>query len=212
MEKKLIGQEQSMLITFSGLDGAGKTTQIELLAKYFNVQGRKSRVLRMYEDISISGWFRGRLMKKRSSEGSNKPSSPYRHDKNRKDASLVRSRKVAYVADLLSFCLRILFHVGIRREVLILDRYLYDALANLYGTDSDAYMRFMLRIVPRPDKAIFLDVEPHVAFGRKPEYPPEYYGERREAYLKVFERVPTALVVPTGSIEETHSKIVRSLW
>lgn len=90
-----------------------------------------------------------------------------------------------------------------------MDRYLYDSLANLFNTESDFYTKFMLKIAPKPNLAILLDAKPEVAFSRKPEYPPEYYGERRNAYLHIFKNVPTGAIIESGQgkIDSIQQKI-----
>jgi len=65
----------------------------------------------------------------------------------------------------------------------------------------------MLKIIPKPHLAILLDVEPKEAFSRKPEYPPQFYEERRQAYLEIFKDVPTRFVIHSDGILSTHYEI-----
>jgi len=67
----------------------------------------------------------------------------------------------------------------------------------------------MLKIIPLPDIAIFLDVDPDVAFRRKPEYPPEFYIERRQAYSIIFKSISSRYIVNSDGVFSAQSKIQR---
>ncbi|UCC95852.1 MAG: nucleotidyltransferase family protein, partial [Candidatus Omnitrophota bacterium] len=199
-----------MLITFSGLDGAGKTTHIELFTEYLRRNNYPFKQLRMYEDISSSALLRKLLKRQVTSSDAGKRKHSYRYDKNRKDSQIVFLRRIAYIADLLIFLAKSFYHQHIGRRILIMDRYLYDSLANLFNTKSDVYIKYMLRVFPRPDIAILLDAHPAVAFKRKPEYPPGVYQERRQAYLRIFERIPSGYVIHSNGIDSTQRKVQRA--
>ena len=86
-----------MLITFSGVDGAGKTTQIDLFTEFLKKQNYDFKQITMYDDISISAFIRQRFNAKNK-----RPSKEmYRNDKNRKDFKIVCLRKIAYIFDLI---------------------------------------------------------------------------------------------------------------
>lgn len=207
---------RTLLITFSGLDGAGKSTLIRDLAIDLRSGGRRVRVLTMYDDISFYALVRAvrnRLRRRRA--GAGRSASPatgsgllY---------AIFRSapaRRVAFAGDLLSVIARRLYHQGLRAETIILDRYLYDTLADAAGGGWPS-LRVLLRLTPVPDVPIFVDVDPAQAFARKGEYDPDYLSDRRRTYLELFRHVPGAITVRNDDRETAAAGVraaVRSRW
>ena len=208
-----------MLITFSGLDGAGKTTQINLLSTYLQSLGYRVTVLTMYDHVSISAVLRQalkRLPRRNKPRLSSQPSmvtsasQSFRYDKNCVDPLTVLLRQIVYLLDLCRFSLIRASHKRQRRQLLIMDRYFYDSIANIARSMGwkALYTRCFLALMPTPDVPILLDLDAHVAFQRKPEYPLAYMIERRQVYLQLFHSVPTALVIGSAeSAAEVHRLI-----
>jgi thymidylate kinase len=213
-----------MLISFSGLDGAGKTTHIDLTTRYLEDRGHEIKVLRMYDHVSVSALLRKKIWRpfRRASptaqRGSTTPIEPqekkvtrkaYRHDKNRKGPVIVTLRQLVYVADLIVFLSVTTWHETLRGKTIICDRHLIDSIVNLADTNrlAELYARALLFVVPKPDLPILLDVDAQIAFDRKPEYPLAYNVERRQAYLAVFRRLRNAAIVPSTTIPEVQQEI-----
>ncbi len=204
-----------MLVSFSGIDGAGKTTQIEALCSSLDDMGVKYKRYTFWDDVVAFRSLRERASHRifKGDHGVGSPERPIqRRDKN----------VVSWYATVSRLCLYILDALKLRRmvsqfktdyaDVLILDRYLYDGLANLPLKNSlvRRYMRLLLRIVPRPDIAFLLDADPHVAISRKPEYPINFVQRNREAYLKV-SAIADMVVLPPRAVEETAQTILSAI-
>jgi dTMP kinase len=143
-----------MLIVLEGLDGAGKSTQVNLLQEYFESENVKSMFLHfprfdapVYGDL-IASFLRGEL-----------------GDVNTVDPRLVA---LLYAGDRDNAApeLRSWLADG---KVVILDRYVYSNIAFQCAKISDGEKRKQLRewifnleydffVIPRPDISIFLDV------------------------------------------------------
>jgi len=110
-------------------------------------------------------------------------------------------KRVVYVADLAVLLACRLVVEGVRRRVLVMDRYFYDSLADVADGRRWAYVRGFLRILPTPDVPVFVDVSPEQAFGRKGEYSIAYLARRRALYRSIFDRVERCLVLKNDDLD-----------
>jgi thymidylate kinase len=199
-------------VSFSGVDGAGKSTQIEALRSYLEVRGVRVRILRFWDDIATMAPLREQAGHRvfGGEKGIGAPGAPVkRRDKNVRGWLMTGLRLLIYFLDALS--LRRVYRSVVRSGVdfVIFDRYMYDELANL---DLDrggmkTYARAILRLVPQPGVSFVLDADPEAARARKPEYPLEFLRFNRNAYLNLGRMLGLA-VVPPGEINAVHRRVL----
>lgn len=204
---------KSFVITFSGIDGAGKTTQIEKLSTYLAQAGIPVHNLTLWDDVALFQEARSKFSRTvlQSEPGAGAVGRPVeRRDKNAQAAPLLLGRSILYVLDMIS-----LRHTlrKVRSEiggVIIFDRYLYDQLAALPMNHwlTRAYANTLLRFTPKPDLAYVLDADPEEACARKPEYPLAFMREYRKSYLAL-SRMAGLHLVHEGTPEEVHLAILR---
>jgi thymidylate kinase len=98
-------------------------------------------------------------------------------------------------------------------DFVIADRYLYDELANLNLKKSAnrAYVRTLLKLVPRPDVAFLLDADPAQARARKPEYPVEFVQSNRASYLALAALARNIEIVEPLSVQQVREVIRRKM-
>src|SRR5579864_6700605 len=184
------GVHRPMLITFSGMDGAGKSTQIENLCAWLEARGRSVRRLAFWDDaVVLCRWREGFVHKVFKSErGIGAPGKPVRRrDKNVRKWYLTPLRLVLYLLDALNLRRVVARARRSRTDVIIMDRYIYDELSNLSPDSAltGPFVRAVAALVPSPNIAYLLDADPEAAATRKPEYPVDFMKRCRQAYLQL---------------------------
>lgn len=201
-----------ILITFSGIDGAGKSTQIKMLRDYFCSAGVPVRELTFWDNVAMfprlrAGFSRVVLQSDGSVGAPKKPSK--RNDKNVQAWPLLVGRACLYLLDVLNLR-RIVRTINSRDcGVVIFDRYIYDQLAAmpLDSRLARAYAKVVLKLSPQPDLSYVLDETPEVARARKPEYPIEFMHQQRRSYLQLG-NLAGLQMIPGGEPNEVHAAIL----
>jgi thymidylate kinase len=189
-----------MLVTFSGLDGAGKSTIIARLRASLEARGRKVTVLTMYDDVGVYAWIRKARDRLRRRAPAAKGGGAARVVSTLRSA---RTKRVVYLVDLVAFLGYRLWIEGVRRRVLVLDRYFYDSLADVADGRRWGYVRFFLKLAPTPTAPILVDTSPEESYKRKGEYSVEHLARRRAVYHEIFRRVRRPVIVPNERLEDT---------
>ena len=201
-------------VSFSGIDGAGKSTQIEALRATLEEAGIRVRLITFWNDVArltrireVSGHtlFKG-------DKGVGTPASPIsRRDKNVRSWPMTAVRFFLYFVDAVS--LRLVGRNASKSDadLVIFDRYAYDELANLNLLNplARAYVRFVLKLVPKPHISYLLDADPVQACARKPEYPLEFLHTSRESYLVLSELVGGMTVIAPMPVRNVERQILK---
>jgi thymidylate kinase len=205
-----------LLISFSGLDGCGKSTQIENLRSSLADRGLTVKVLAFWDDVVVLSRFREAFVHKvyRSERGVGSPERPVnRRDKNVRKWYLNVVRHGLYLLDALNLVAVIATTRRRNADVIIMDRYIYDELANLplSSLPTRIFVRLVGRLVPHPDIAYLLDAEPETARARKPEYPVDFLHTCRHAYLSLAQVLGQITVIPPLPLAQTTVAVQRAL-
>ncbi|HKU24966.1 MAG TPA: hypothetical protein VJQ54_05805 [Candidatus Sulfotelmatobacter sp.] len=203
------------LVSFSGIDGAGKSTQIESLCQLLQSSGLKFARFTFWDDVVVFAKLREHASLKafKGDKGVGSPENPIRRrDKNVRSWYLTAVRLGFYLIDTFSLCSLIARNADTEADFIIFDRYIYDELANLplQFWFVRAYLRLLLMFIPKPDIALLLDAEPESASLRKPEYPLDFVRHNREAYLRL-SRFVGMTVVPPLPVEQAAEFIRASV-
>ena len=191
-----------LLITFCGLDGCGKTTQINLLKEYFTKLNidfyltkqptdavRRSEIFRTYMDSPDHSSYEYRSL-----------------------SLLAASDRLQHVSKVIRPELE-------KKKTVICDRYFYSCLANLRarGYKDDKWIYGVSESVIEPDLAFFIDVPVETAVSRvrsRPEEAERYidmdlqYKLRRE-YIDICRR-NNGILIPYGMTVEKCFETIKN--
>lgn len=202
-----------VVVSFSGVDGAGKTTQIDNLVAYLAQQGLRVRIFRFWDDIAKLTRIRegsGHAIFK-GDKGIGSPEAPInRRDKNVRGWPMTCVRLFLYLVDAFSLRKRFGDAMCSDAEFIIFDRYIYDELANLnlVSRATRAYIHAIMHLVPRPDVSFVLDADPEAARARKPEYPVEFIRLNRQAYLQLNGLIGGLTIIAPAGIEAAKKEVL----
>ncbi|HJT52247.1 MAG TPA: thymidylate kinase [Candidatus Angelobacter sp.] len=205
-----------MLISFSGVDGSGKSTQIDNLRSALQAAGLNTSLLAFWDNVVVGVKYREGFVHKvyKSERGIGAPGKPVnRRDKNMRGWHLTLARHFLYLLDALN--LRRVVARERRKsgvDVVILDRYIFDELSNLNLANplSRRFVKFVQALVPRPDISYLLDADPTAAYARKPEYPVEFMKKCRRAYFELAALLGTMTVIPALSLPEAKAAVLKA--
>lgn len=180
---------QPFLISFSGLDGSGKTQLIVLLRRFLRRQGIPYLYIH-----SVSDSLANRVAKKIPFF---KQAIAPKVVEVRKANDLDAPPKQKKVISRLSYAIRGFFlfidalylrlrlaYYGNDYPVIIFDRYIYDKLINLAylrRRKGLLYSNFWVKMFPRPNLPLFLHVTPEDSLARKHEVEDE--GQNMEYFI-----------------------------
>jgi thymidylate kinase len=204
----------AQIVTFSGIDGAGKTTQIESISRHLQEMGYRVARVGFWDDVAVLAALRANVslsvLRRRSVDHSDRP---FRSDKNVRTWYLMLVRSGFYLLDTLKLR-RIVSQLRIKSfDFIIFDRYIFDELVHIRGRHwaTRLYRRILIALAPKPCVGFVLDVAPDEAFSRKPEYPLAFLHQYRRSYLDLCHFVPQLVIISPGSVDDVHRGIVTHL-
>lgn len=170
-------------ITISGVDGSGKSTQLELLRRHLEAQGKQVAYFHAVE-FSLANRIARFLKGERTFEPG-------------KDRAVTSASWISVIVrEKFLFCDFLRFRLLRRRlarqgfDYLLSDRSFYDSLVNLvYLSDAwitRACMRSLFLFLPRADTAIYLDLDAETILSR--ERVPEQGSDYLRAKIALFQQ------------------------
>lgn len=196
-------------ITFEGCEGSGKSTHVALFKEYLDRNGIDYIFLREPGGVSISEKIRSIILDVENKEMCD-----------RAEALLYAAARAQLITEKIIPALN-------EGKLVVVDRYIdssfaYQGYARGLGIDFIEKINSYAIESCMPDKTVFLDISPKVAFERKGGADKddrlelsgiEFHERVYEGYKKLVEKYPERFISidPTGTKAETHAKIIESI-
>ncbi len=181
-------QRIGFLISLSGFDGAGKSTQVKLLSEY--LRKKKKKVL--VTEIMFGYFLLKLLVRFLRSTTSSLPGGPIKRNK----SFLPKLWFIFAFVDIWVMYIFKIIPMKERYDFIIADRFYTDIWANLvyYGYIPDFAFNFFVKLLPKADMAFMLMIEPETVLRREKEFPSTYYKEQARIYKNLSNQINFILI------------------
>ena len=190
-----------IIISFSGIDGAGKSTQVKLLSDYLIRNNKKV--------ITTEEMFGYYLLKPiifglRKATGS-PPSGPVKRNKN----SFLKLWFLPAFVDIWFSYIFKYYRLRAKYDYIIADRYYTDIWANLlyYGYSPKWAFRYLASLLPRSDIPVIFTIRPINVRKREDDFPLSYYQEQSLIYKNLSKLVACTIVDANNKQDSVHRQI-----
>ncbi len=206
-------KRRGLLIAFSGVDGSGKSTQVELLEESLSRVDKKALRIRSRWRPVLSLPLLV-VMRRLGYARIHRAGGVYIVETllPRRGGLTALWCFLTQVENIVKTGVKLVFPL-LLGKIVICDRYvldmLIDGMAGLH--DSSDQIRFgfkLLRLLPKPDFAFFMDIDPEVAFKRKPDLPSlGDYVERLQLYRELSSQWSVRIVDARVSARSIQDRI-----
>lgn len=205
---------EASLICLSGIDGSGKTAQLERLQQTLSDPDRSVKYIwcGLKPHVSRPCFRLGEYLfysddDCEAEEYSTKTTLLDNWKLKQIYRSVLVPDYLIYTSVMMRYCLQ-------RYDIVLSDRYIHDAaidLSILLGDEDSLISRYdtYKSFVPTPETIVLLDVSEETAFGRKDDIPSrEYLSKRRQMYGTLSEEYGFKQVDGEQSIEAVSDKLI----
>jgi dTMP kinase len=199
--------ERGKLITFEGIDGSGKTTQLRLLEKYLTGRGIAYLSTREPGGTALGKTIRSALLAGEYVEP--------------------LAELLLYAADRAQHVRQVIIPALSSGKLVLSDRFYdattaYQGVARGFDLDLIEQLNELAAAGLKPDLTLLFDLDAETALERKNESmkpdrlesePLEFHRRVRAAYLALVKREPDRFkIIPaTGTIEETYQLMIETV-
>jgi len=208
------------IIAICGIDGSGKTTQIELLERYLGQRGfRVKRVwFRWTAFLSYPFLALCRLLGYTKWKTTSRSNVRYAERRFYMNRALARLWPWLFTLDTLIYSILQIKARRILGYTILCDRFIPDIIVDLICETGDYQLpkrlagRLLLSLIPKDSKLIVIDVAESIAYDRKHDIPSiNYLKERRKLYLTLAKTLSMPVIDGEKETNKVHEDILKIL-
>jgi thymidylate kinase len=206
-------QDKGVVISFSGVDGAGKTTTMDHTERLLK-EKYKEKIIRLRHRPQILPILSSYKYGKEEAEKRAAETMPRTGGNKSSLGSFVRF--AYYFLDYLLGQFVIYFKYTMRGYTILYDRYYFDFIVDFRRSNiniNPAIPKFLFNFVFKPDINVFLYASPEVILKRKQELPSEEIVTLTKSYKKLFSELNAKrgkaqyIAIENIVLEETMARI-----
>lgn len=187
MKDFISNNQKSKIITFNGVDGAGKTTILREFTELLEKKYRRN-VIELRHRPSVLPILSAMKHGKKEAEKKTMEVLPRTGSNKSKLSSYIRF--FYYLTDYILGQWVVFAKHSLRGEIVIYDRYYFDFINDARRTNIDlnsSFVKFFYKFVFKPEMNIFLFAPPEVILSRKQEMDEESIVNLTEKYKTLFD-------------------------
>lgn len=220
MERK---RNKGIMICFTGIDGAGKSTLARQLTQFLNIKGfeytyvyarLKPFILKPFIFLGEKIFLKNKNIFDDYIDYSNTKKKAFRKHE--------LLSKIYYRILILDYLFQIYFKVKLPLMLgknIICDRYIYDSVITDISVDMNvshdkviSLLNKLLYYFPKPEITFIIDIPEEIAYQRKKDIPSiDYLRDRRKMYLDVAKTFGFIVLDGSEKLENTNNKIQKHL-